>query len=106
MGLDGEEDEVDLADLLVVVSRGGPGLEIALRTPYADASRLHGPQVPTARYQENIVAGQAEPGAQVGPDGPGPDHREPHAEDPPVMISATIRRCTLPVAVLGMASTM
>ena len=106
VGLDREEDEVDLAHLLVVVSRGGVGLEVALRAPHPDASRLHGPQVRAARYQEDIVAGQAEPGAQVGTDGPGADHRQPHAEGPPVMTSATIRRCTLPVAVRGMASTM
>ena len=106
VGLDREEDEVDRAHLLVVVRCGGMGFEVALRAPHAHASRLHGSQVRPARYERDVAAGQAEPGAQVGAYGAGADDCEPHAGVPPAMTSATMRRCTLPVAVRGMASTM
>src|SRR5262249_11671177 len=72
---------------------------------HGDAVLLEGVQVGAAGDEDDVAAAAGERCTDVGADRTGPDNSEPHRSLSSSM-PATRRRCSLPVAVRGIRSTM
>src|SRR5258708_6201134 len=81
-----------------------PDPEIAFRALDADAVLLQGAAMRAARKKRAVHSGARHLGPDVGPDGARAGDGELHPRSP-ASVAATLRRCTLPVAVRGIEST-
>ena len=105
MGFDGEESHVHGPNGGERIDDAGPRFEFALSADNAYAALLHGVAVPAACKKCNLHSDARHPCAHVGSDGARTGNGKLHPRVP-VSAAATLRRCTLPVAVRGMEATM
>jgi hypothetical protein len=76
--LEGQDDDVDFADCLRVVSRFGFDLKVADFAADAHAVLLHRPEVGATRHQRYVFAGARQHCANKCADCSGPNNRKFH----------------------------
>ena len=102
---DGQENNIHRPCGIERIHYARANLEIALRAGHAHAAFLHRPAVSAARKECNVASGLRHLGPDVGSDGARAGYGKFHPRAP-ASSAATLRRCTLPVAVRGMDFTM